>query len=105
MKSKNDLIGIIVLLAILLIHDRVAAHCDTMDGPVVKAAVRALEKGDVTPVLQWIKMENENEVSLAFKRTLQVRTNGQETRELADMYFFEPLVRLHRAGEGEPYTG
>jgi len=24
---------------------------------------------------------------------------------LADRYFFETLVRLHRAGEGEPYTG
>ena len=26
-------------------------------------------------------------------------------KELADTYFFETLVRLHRAGEGEPYTG
>ncbi len=24
---------------------------------------------------------------------------------MADMYFFETLVRIHRAGEGEPYTG
>ena len=81
------------------------AHCDTMDGPVVKAAKLALDKGDVTFVLQWVKKEYEDEVRLAFKRTLQVRTKGQEARELADMYFFETLVRLHRAGEGEPYTG
>jgi len=26
-------------------------------------------------------------------------------QELADMYFFETLVRIHRAGEGAPYTG
>jgi hypothetical protein len=40
-----------------------------------------------------------------FKRTLEVRTKGTDARELADMYFFETLVRLHCAGEGEPYTG
>ncbi len=51
------------------------------------------------------KTEYENEVRLAFKRTLEVRTKGKDARELADMYFFETLVRLHRAGEGEPYTG
>jgi hypothetical protein len=34
-----------------------------------------------------------------------MRTAGPEATELADTYFFETLVRLHRAGEGEPYTG
>jgi hypothetical protein len=81
------------------------AHCDTMDGPVVKAAKLALEKGDVTFVLQWVIKEYEDEVRLAFKRTLQVRMKGQEAKEFADTYFFETVVRLHRAGEGEPYTG
>ncbi len=31
---------------------RVEAHCDTMDGPVVKTAQAALEKGNVAPVLK-----------------------------------------------------
>jgi hypothetical protein len=30
---------------------------------------------------------------------------GKEAQELADRHFLETLVRLHRAGEGEPYTG
>jgi hypothetical protein len=30
---------------------------------------------------------------------------GPEARSLADKYFFETLVRLHREGEGAPYTG
>jgi CBS domain-containing protein len=34
-----------------------------------------------------------------------VRKLNPQARELADMYFFETLVRVHRAGEGEPYTG
>ncbi|MDM8006825.1 MAG: DUF6448 family protein [Phycisphaerae bacterium] len=81
------------------------AHCDTMDGPVVTDARQALEKGDPTPVLKWVKKEHETEIREAFKKTLAVRTKGPEARELADMYFFETLVRIHRAGEGAPYTG
>lgn len=81
------------------------AHCDTMDGPVVKAAKAALEKGDVTPVLKWVKKGDEAAIRGAFKRTLTVRGKGPDARELADMYFFETLVRLHRAGEGAAYEG
>ncbi|MEW6586618.1 MAG: DUF6448 family protein [Nitrospirota bacterium] len=83
----------------------VFAHCDTLDGPVVKTAKAALEKSDVTPTLKWVKKENEAEIRDLFKKTLEVRSKGKEAQELADMYFLETLVRLHRAGEGEPYTG
>jgi hypothetical protein len=83
----------------------VQAHCDTLDGPVVLTAKAALEKGDITPVLKWVKAENEVEIRAAFKKTLAVRGKGAEARELADQYFFETLVRLHRAGEGAPFDG
>jgi hypothetical protein len=81
------------------------SHCDTLDGPVIAAAKAALEKGDVTPVLKWVRKDDEPAIREAFKRTLAVRTKGPEARELGDMYFFETLVRIHRAGEGAPYTG
>jgi len=81
------------------------AHCDTLDGPVVITAKKAIEKGDVTPVLKWVKKEHEAEIRELFKKTLAARAKGAEAKELADMYFLETLVRLHRAGEGEPYTG
>ncbi len=81
------------------------AHCDTLDGPVVTTAKTALEKGDVTPVLKWVRREDEKEIKELFDRTLSVRRQGKEAKELADMYFFETLVRIHRAGEGAPYTG
>ena len=83
----------------------VFAHCDTLDGPVVKTARDALNIGDVTPILKWVKKENETEMKDLFKKTLTVRSKGKEAQELADMYFLETLVRLHRAGEGEPYNG
>ncbi|MHB9025502.1 MAG: DUF6448 family protein [Armatimonadota bacterium] len=81
------------------------AHCDTMDGPVVGDAQAALAKGDVTPVLKWVKPANEAEIKAAFTKTLAVRRLGADAKELADRYFFETLVRVHRAGEGAPYTG
>jgi hypothetical protein len=76
-----------------------------MDGPVVMAAKAALEKKDVTPVLKWVKPDAEAEIKAAFAKTLVVRAKGAEARELADQFFFETLVRVHRAGEGAPYTG
>jgi hypothetical protein len=36
---------------------------------------------------------------------MAVRGKSPEAKELADMYFFETLVRIHRASEGAPYTG
>jgi uncharacterized protein DUF6448 len=81
------------------------AHCDTLAGPVVTTARAALEKGEVTPVLKWVRKEDEGEIRAAFRKTLIVRRQGPAARELADTYFFETLVRVHRAGEGEPYTG
>lgn len=92
-------------LGLLLAARPAAAHCDTMDGPVVTAARTALEKGEITPVLGWIREQDEPEVRAAFERTLAVRRLSPEARDLADLYFFETLVRLHRAGEGEPYSG
>ncbi len=43
----------------LVTTDKAAfAHCDTLDGPVVKEAQLALEKGDVTGLLKWVRKEH-----------------------------------------------
>ncbi|WP_292376490.1 DUF6448 family protein [Methanosarcina sp. UBA411] len=83
----------------------VSAHCDTMDGPVVKAAQEALETGNVNLVLIWVPEKDEAQIKEAFNNTIAVRKLSPEAKKLADMYFFETLVRVHRAGEGAPYTG
>ena len=94
------------LMTLLSLTPRPAfAHCDTMDGPVVKAAQAALAEGNVNRVLLWVRQADENEIRQAFEQALGVRKLGPEARELADRYFFETLVRVHRAGEGAPYTG
>lgn len=82
-----------------------SAHCDTTKGPVVTAARAALEAGDPNLVLHWVRPEDEPAIEAAFQQTLEVRALGPEAEALADRYFFETLVRIHRAGEGAPYTG
>ena len=80
-------------------------HCDSLDGPVVEAARTALDTGDEARVLIWVQESDEQEVTEAFRRTLEVRALGSTAKNLADHYFFETVVRLHREGEGAPYTG
>lgn len=89
----------------LFTPSRAWAHCDSLDGPVVTSARAALEAGDVALVLHWVTADDEAEIRAAFDRTLRVRASSAEARDMADLWFFETLVRVHRAGEGEPYTG
>jgi hypothetical protein len=108
MNKRSFVIIYVVLLFVTMIFiqpNTAGAHCDTLDGPVVVTARQALEKGDITPVLKWVKKEDEKEIRAQFDKTLAVRKQGKEAKELADTYFFESLVRIHRAGEGAPYTG
>jgi hypothetical protein len=56
-------------------------------------------------VLIWVQEKDEPEIRKAFEQTLAVRELSLQARELADRFFFETLVRVHRAGEGAPFTG
>lgn len=80
-------------------------HCDSKDGPVVKAATKALEAGKVEIVLPFVKKNDEDEVRRAFDLAMKARILGADARQVADLYFFENVVRLHRKGEGAAYTG
>lgn len=81
------------------------AHCDGMDGPVVRAAQEAIRTGNVDLALIWVSERDEAEIVRAFQRTMGVRKLSPEVADLADTAFFETLVRVHRAGEGAAYTG
>ena len=96
---------IVFVIAVLLVPAAARAHCDSLDGPVVKAAQRALETGEVNRTFVWVTAFDEAEVRAAFEKALTVRALGGAARELADQFFFETLVRLHRRSEGEPYMG
>lgn len=96
---------LLLVFAIAFLPKRVLAHCDTLDGPVVMDAKAALAKGEVTPVLKWIKPDDEAEIRKALAQAIKVRKLNADARQLADTFFFETVVRVHRAGEGAPYTG
>lgn len=81
------------------------AHCDTKAGPVVAAANKAIEQNNINYVLIWVQPTAENELREAFNLTMKVRELSPEAKTLADNYFFETLVRIHRSGEGIPFTG
>ncbi len=95
------------ILAVLLAFPAAStlAHCDSTNGPVIPEALVALDNGDLTPVLKWIDTDDEAEIRAAFDRAQIVRAQGPEAKQLADQFFLETLVRLHRAGEGAPFTG
>ncbi len=104
-KSKPIRLSAITAFLFLFSFTQSLAHCDGLDGPVVKDARKALESGNVKLVLKWVKQEQQEEIISAFNKTLTVRKLSPEAKDFADMYFFETLVRIHRAGEGAPYTG
>lgn len=108
MKTSNckiPLVALAILAVAALTPHHAGAHCDGLDGPVVKAAQQALAENNVSLALVWVQKDDEAEIKRVFERTLAVRKLGAEAKELADHYFFETLVRIHRAGEGAPFTG
>lgn len=106
MKIKISSVKLLLFLFLLLLAtDITSAHCDSIEGPVVKASQKALETGNINYVLIWVKKDNEREITNLFDKVLRIRKAGGETKELADTYFFETVVRVHRMGEGEGYTG
>ena len=104
-RSRRPVLLAASMLALFAPSSGLLAHCDTMDGPVVTDAKRALRTGEIAPVLKWVGLADEKEIRDLFGKTLAVRQKGEDARDLADRHFFETLVRVHRAGEGAPYTG
>lgn len=97
------IVGIAACAAVFLASPHgAAAHCDTLDGPVVQDARKAIEARDITPVLKWVKPGDEKAVRAAFQKLLAAK--GKKS-EAAEHKFFATLVKIHRAGEGAPYTG
>lgn len=94
-----------ISVTLLFAASPASAHCDGMDGPVIKSAQQALDTGNVNRILIWVQPADQAQIKEAFRKTRDVRKLNPSAKELADYYFFETLVRVHRAGEGAPYTG
>lgn len=71
---------------------------------MAEAAIRAPEERDVDLILPYVHESGEDEVRRAFEKAGATRAIP-EAHELADRWFVETVVRVHRAGEGAPNTG
>lgn len=98
---------IVFIFASFFLPSGISAHCDTLDGPVVSAARKAMETDNVNYMLIWVKPENEDEIRKALKRAKDKKKDAKtkEEKEQAEMELFEMLVKIHREGEGATYEG
>ncbi len=90
---------------IIMMPVSASAHCDTMDGPTVADGIKAIENNNINYVLKWIQPDYEKEITDIFNLSMKVKDLSPESKELAEKYFFSELVRIHRSGEGAPFTG
>jgi hypothetical protein len=81
------------------------AHCDSYDGPVVQDALKALDKENVSFVMKWVEKDFEVEIENLFNKTVELKNGDTEIYQIVEKHFLETLVRLHREGEGAPFTG
>ena len=95
----------VTLTLVVLWPKKVSAHCDTMDGPTARDGKKALESADLAYALKWVTPAGEAELRQLFERALAARVLGAAAQEVADRWFLENLVRIHRAGEGEAFAG
>jgi hypothetical protein len=108
---QREIVRRIVFMAALLgagafiTQGRALAHCDTMDGPIVPEAQQALASGDLTPVLKWVPESDEGTIRDAFARARSLKGKGEEAEALAEQWFLETLIRVHRQAEGAGFTG
>jgi len=102
---KKALLVSVLAGGLLFGAQNASAHCDALDGPVATAALAALASQNLNLVLPYAPEAAEAELSAAFDQAVAARASGPAAKTVADRYFAETAVRLHRAGEGAPYTG
>lgn len=111
MKIRNEFkrrigkAGFLLGMILMLISTPTYAHCDSYDGPVIQDALKALDQKDIRPVLKWIEKDHEAEITSLFYKTLDLKKKDTEVYGIVEKHFLETLVRLHREGEGAPFTG
>lgn len=103
--KKNVILLLIIATSIIFSTLPASAHCDSWDGPLIKDALKAIGIGKVAPVMKWIDEKHEQEIITLFNKTVSLKGGDKEIYAIVEKHFLETLVRLHREGEGAPFTG
>lgn len=104
-KIVLTIFSLAIVISLFMPAKNVDAHCDSIDGPVVIAAQKAIETGNVNYVLPYVTEAGEAEVVAAFEKTMKAQNEDAEIRDTINYWFYETVVRVHRQGEGAAYTG
>ncbi len=104
--ARRHVVGLMVSVGLCLsIAAKVNAHCDTENGPVAVAARTALKTGAFDGIVIWVGEAQQKELHARFDEARTVYGMGGQAKKLAERYFMETAVRLHREAEGMTYTG
>lgn len=104
-KSIMAVLGTLLSLLLVLTAAPAKSHCDSEKGPIIPLIRQSLESGEITPLLKWLPAEDEPEIRELYARVRALRAQSSEAKDIADQLFIETFIRLHRAGEGEPFDG
>ena len=104
-KKSFEKVALLLVMIMLAFNMPAFAHCDSYDGPVIQDALKALEQEEVSFVMKWIEEDHETEVEDLFNKTVALKKGDAEVYDIIEKHFLETLVRLHREGEGAPFTG
>ena len=109
-KTILTTLSVFTILSIVYVGNG-SAHCDTLDGPVVAMARIALDKGDVTPLLKWVRAARGGKGNpccwSGFQKTLAIDPAVPRDRRLKNLptcTFLKPwsgLKEAHRTGQGK----
>jgi hypothetical protein len=102
---RRGALPVLLTAFILILSQPLSAHCDSYDGPLIKDALKALEISNINPVLKWVDEKYESEIISLFNKTASLKGGDKEVYAIVEKHFLETLVRLHREGEGAPFTG
>jgi hypothetical protein len=102
---RHGALPVLLTAFILILSQPLSAHCDSYDGPLIKDALKSFESNNINPILKWVDEKYETEITVLFNKTVSLRGGDKEVYAIVEKHFLETLVRLHREGEGAPYTG
>jgi hypothetical protein len=67
-------------------------YSDTIDGPLMQAARKALETDNINWILPWLPVSAEQELRMVFVAVHRVRGIDTAVRALADQWFLETTI-------------
>ncbi len=102
---RLGLISVFTFVLLIFSSTTLFAHCDQMNGPLVIDAQKSIAQNNVNIVLKWVPAADEAEIKNAFNQMMKVRELSPEAKSISEKYFFETIVRIHRAAEGVAFTG